>query len=533
MWSYQKYFVYKSARIEQQKAIEFAIDSFVKNQKRFVIVEAGTGVGKSAIGFSVARYINDMFSGDSYFLTTQKILQEQYVKDFSHFGLNNLKSSSNYLCSFYKGAQSCSAVLRELKVTNNQKLKQCCGGGNCHYSQEKKRFISGNFGITNFSYFLAETNYSGQLQKRELLVIDEAHNIEIELSKFVEVSISEHFSEKILKLKVPKDIKSQFAVHKWIMDSYLPKLLKIKKHFEKTLEKFNISQDKLKDFLQISSKFDLIDKHACKIERFLDVYEKDNWVLNISETEKAGSRKFEFKPIDISHFTESNLFNRGNKILMMSATIMDKDAFCESLGIDKNDCDFISLPSPFKKENKPILFSPVGSMAMKSIDQTLPKMALAVKAILDNHPNEKGIIHCHSYKIAKYLEENVKSDRILTHDSENRDRILFMHTNESKPTVILSPSMSEGVDLKGDASRFQVICKIPYPYLGDKLVKKRMNKWKWWYSLQTAKTIVQSVGRSIRTETDHAVTYILDEDWNRFYEKNKSIFPKDFKDCIL
>ena len=77
MWSYQNYFVYKNARKEQKKAIEFAVDSFVKEQKRFVIVEAGTGVGKSAIGFSIARYINDMFSGDSYFLTTQKILQEQ------------------------------------------------------------------------------------------------------------------------------------------------------------------------------------------------------------------------------------------------------------------------------------------------------------------------------------------------------------------------------------------------------------------------------------------------------------------------
>ena len=34
--------------------------------------------------------------------------------------------------------------------------------------------------------------------------------------------------------------------------------------------------------------------------------------------------------------------------------------------------------------------------------------------------------------------------------------------------------MQEGVDLKGDCSRFQVICKIPYPYLGDKWVKARM-----------------------------------------------------------
>ena len=102
----------------------------------------------------------------------------------------------------------------------------------------------------------------------------------------------------------------------------------------------------------------------------------------------------------------------------------------------------------------------------------------------------------------------------------------------NSPTVLLSPSMQEGVDLKGDMSRFQILCKIPYPYLGDKLVRKRMNKWSWWYPLQTAKAIVQSVGRSIRTNDDEAITYILDADWERFYNKNKDIFPPDFKSCI-
>ena len=103
---------------------------------------------------------------------------------------------------------------------------------------------------------------------------------------------------------------------------------------------------------------------------------------------------------------------------------------------------------------------------------------------------------------------------------------------DTRPTVLLSPSMQEGVDLKGDLSRFQILCKVPYPYLGDKLVKKRMNRWQWWYPLQTAKTIVQSVGRSVRSDTDSAVTYILDSDWERFYSRNKALFPKGFDDCI-
>ena len=38
-----------------------------------------------------------------------------------------------------------------------------------------------------------------------------------------------------------------------------------------------------------------------------------------------------------------------------------------------------------------------------------------------------------------------------------------------------------------------------------------------WYDLQTAKLIVQSAGRSVRSIDDTDVTYILDSDWSRFY----------------
>jgi len=64
------------------------------------------------------------------------------------------------------------------------------------------------------------------------------------------------------------------------------------------------------------------------------------------------------------------------------------------------------------------------------------------------------------------------------------------------------------------------------------VVKKRMNKWPGWYPLQTAKSIVQAVGRSIRSVDDHAVTYILDGQWRSFYGRNKKFFPDDFQKCI-
>jgi Rad3-related DNA helicase len=93
--------------------------------------------------------------------------------------------------------------------------------------------------------------------------------------------------------------------------------------------------------------------------------------------------------------------------------------------------------------------------------------------------------------------------------------------------------MTEGVDLKDDLSRFQIIMKVPYPYLGDKLIKKKMNKYDWYYGYATAKTVVQSVGRSVRNDKDVAVTYILDSGFNWFFEKNERFFSNDFKGCMI
>ena len=450
------------------------------------------------------------------------------MRDFGSCGMKNLTSSANYRCSYYKG-KTCAQARRELKVSQDQKFKSSCGGG-CHYVKDKKDFIEANDGVTNFPYFMAETNYSGNLTHRGLMVVDECHNTELQLSKFVEVTISEHFAKNVLKLSIPK-MTTQYQVFKWISGTYFPKLLSVHRHYKKMIEKLSIST-KMQEFLRVSQQFELLDKHECKVNRFMKAYHKDNWVMNIKESDKRGTISWEFKPISIGDFSEPNLFRNGKRILLMSATVMNPDAFCEVLGIPHNEVSFISIPSPFPIENRPIIFSPIHSMSKKNIDKGLPLMVQAVKAILQEHKGEKGIIHCHSYKIAKYLKQNIRSRRLLTHDTSNRDKVLHKHMTVNSPTVLLSPSMQEGVDLKGDMSRFQILCKVPYPYLGDKLIRKRMNKWSWWYPLQTAKSIVQSVGRSVRTETDEAVTYILDEDWGRFWNKNKDIFPPDFKRCI-
>ncbi len=535
---YQKFFPYDEIRDSQKQAIEFALNSFIDENKRFVIVEAGTGVGKSAIGYTVAKYLNsrvlkqeDSYEKGAYFLTTQKILQEQYIKDFGSCGMMSVKSSSNYTCD-YNSKNTCAESQRLLKVTDKKSrfFKKCTF--ECNYKKSKENFIAAETGVTNFAYFLAETYYSGKIKPRDLLIVDEAHNCDMQLSKFIEMSISEKFSNQVLNIKFPES-PTQLQAIGWIVEHYEPKLKLHVAHMESILEKYSSLRDKLDQFINISQKYEMLDKHLCKLHRFLEIYEKDNWIMNAVESNFQKSKKLEFKPVCVAPHSEDILFKSGKKVLMMSATILDFSGFCETLGIKEEEAAFISIPSPFPSENKPILYSGVGKMSSSSIDETLPKMATAIKEILKEHKNDKGIIHCHSYKVAHYLKKKIRSSRILIHNSENRDEILKKHIGSKNPTVLLSPSMTEGVDLKGEISRFQVLCKVPYPYLGDKLIKKKMNKWRWWYPLQTAKTVVQSVGRSIRSKDDYAVTYILDSDWERFYNRNSGYFPEDFKRSIL
>lgn len=535
---------FETLRKEQQIVIPEIIESF-KN-KKFFILEAPPGCGKSAFSTTIGNYyasnytFNEKYNCGTYIVVHQKILQDQYINEKwfkiinDNNEINNIKSSNNYYCDRLSSlGVTCGEVS---KYRRND--KEVCEFFNCKYFLEKTKFFKGKIGVTNIQYFLHLSAYMSKLlAKKELLIIDEAHTLESSLLQFISIEISEWISNIKLKIQFPKNLNDEKLIE-WINKTYIQKIISLisdlRNNIEKLIKKTNLNIEEKAALKSHSEDLEYWDKHLSKLKSTLEDYHPDTWIID-KTISKSGYHIFSFKPIIIDKYANKLVFDKGEKILLMSATILNKSSFCKSLGIKEDEAEFITLPSSFKKENRMIHYDPVGKMGRSDINDTLPKMAKKIDNIMKDYPNSKGIIHCNSYQIVNYLLNNIpkeSSKRFLTHTSLDRDKILNKHFETKKPTVLLTPSMAEGVDLKDDYSRFQILAKIPFPYLGDKRVMLKKKLQPWWYPYSTARIVIQGLGRSIRNENDFADSFILDENWDFFFRINKALFPKWFIESI-
>jgi Rad3-related DNA helicase len=508
-------FPFAAYRAGQREAIDRARDAFASG-KRFVVIEAPTGAGKSAMAVALAREANSAFV-----LTAQKLLQDQYVRDFPD--LAPMKGRANYDCLVaptHAAAAPCIA---------GRRFPEC---EDCPYFTAKDRAIAADGAIMNYAYYLAELNYAGGFGPRDLLVLDEAHGTEAALMNFVQVTVDEPGLARAgvdLRIPSPLDELGYFD----FAEDLAPRLMDRSFELEQELRKGGVSETAAVQQMQLKQ---WCDQLVGRLELLRESRYEDFVEWTVERAHRDRGVVLSFKPVTVASFAESYLFRFGERVLMMSATILDAPTFLRGLGIDPADAEVIDVPSTFPPENRPVVLRPAARLTRHVLDRELPKLVAAVAAIMDEHPDEKGVIHAHSYKIAGYLYANLPSDkraRLVTHHgSDGRDAALADHVLSDEPTVLLTPSMTEGIDLADDLSRWQVICKIPYPYLGDPQIAARKNVDPAWYDWRTCLGIVQGYGRSVRSDSDYAVTYVLDADFPAWFTRQRARFPEWFVEAV-
>jgi Rad3-related DNA helicase len=452
----------------------------------------------------------------------------------------------------------------------------------CGYFDQLNIAIASSHSIFNYSIFLALIPYKKSFHERDLLVLDEGHLLETEIVKFRGLTISKKrwrkyignfeitdhgydnterwidflidLETKMLRLIDNSSLADSLIIERNIKFNYYKG--KITSNEDKENSKKIVSASELFDSdEEIAGKYDNgnisntsnfsrelsvdIIRDTERLTRTINsiLANPKNWIISDIKKEDYKVTRVELKPLDIAPYCKF-VFEKASKTLIMSATILNHKSFCRSVGLDSDDVNFIQIQSDFPVENRPIHplnIAYLNYSNLKSIE-VISSIANTVDNIMFVHKNDKGIIHTSSYEQLNFIKENISQDnarRLLVTDPEiKRDEVIFQHMSTSKPTVLISPSLHTGLDLKDNLSRFQIITKVPYPNKSDRWINAKRKDDEEWYYWQTALKLIQAYGRSIRSKEDWAKTYVLDSAFSYFVKRNLNILPRWFVNAI-
>jgi ATP-dependent DNA helicase DinG len=520
-------------RLEQARLLAGLADALAEIEDdprapRVLLIEAPPGVGKSHVAMTLARW-----SGDAYLLTSQKLLQDQYEREFGA-DLALVKGRDNYPCERYPGG-----TVPTSRGMCRRRRGPACG---CPYVRAKQTALNAPIFCTNTAYFATLRHWhTEQLRRRRLLMIDEAHNLEGQLVgvftvRFTQEEMRQWFGGPLPRLPLADEYRPLLAGHVERLDAERVQI-------ERLLERLRPPALAAEQFLEMPptrEEQDLLEQREqlesalARLTFFLDAEDRE-WIVRYPDHAAA---ELALAPLTVAGMARE-LFDECAEVTVLSSAYLGHRAvLAEYFGLGEDEVRVFSTASPFSLEQRPIAYRPVGSFSHTTRARLEPALFAEVAAILAAHPGDKGLIHVPSYEAGRRLVGDLaaraprESRRLLWIDSAGgKSGALQLHRASALPTVLVSPSLREGVDLPDDFLRFQVLTKLPYPDLSDPWTAARRERDPRWYAVETAKALLQAYGRSCRHAEDHGVTYVLDEQFARFIQRYRVLLPEWFLDA--
>ena len=251
-------------------------------------------------------------------------------------------------------------------------------------------------------------------------------------------------------------------------------------------------------------------------------------------SERRRGNEISFKPVKVDRFGSERIWKHDKRFLLMAAMI--PDVTVSSLGWTE-PYKRVMVESQFHPRNRQVVVRPVANVSRKRFtDGEFQSLMAALSHALSTHPTDRVLIHSVSYALRDMVLSGLRGTRrVYTYQNASGRARAISEFKRTPGSVLLAPGLERGVDLPGDLCRAQIILKVPYLNLGDKQVSERL--WKTpdgpvWYNQHVATTILQMVGRGVRSVDDWCVAYVLDSTFVKWYREWGHLLPGWFRKAI-
>lgn len=450
------------------------------------ILSAPTAAGKTRMMTAIARWAHKKYKMQSSILVPNNVLLNQVVETE---GIFSLRGMEHYTCemSLEDRPRSCAERKRTMGET--------CGG--CVYRQRVRQAHKVPFRVINYYTYLAHKLYA------PVVLVDEAHLL-VNLAR--DLAAKHIWVDRILlaggnETRLPQSVDTYEKLLEWI-----------KKHTFR-----DEAWTKLKEELATGRMRYLVERGDRPYRgRYRDC--------------------LSLLPLDTSHEEKVSVLwptKKVKKVVLFSGTISRLEV--EQLALAGKRVKFIEVDSPIESKRRPVMIDKAGyQLTYPVADKELENMAQHISKIAHSNSKTKVLIHIPyalSNRMLPLLQAQL-GERVLGHDRENKQEIVDFFKASKEPLVLLGSGLYEGLDLYGDDYQVQIICKVPWPFLGDPAWKFISEHQPERYAWQAIQQVVQAAGRICRGPDDFGATFILDRSFKRLYAQHEHLFPRYFTDAV-
>jgi len=543
--------------------------SWYYSPSRFLGLSIPTGAGKS-LG---ALLLSKLSGARTIILTATKGLQVQYQKDSSLIGGVSVVGQNNFSCVLVSGLTADEGPCHE--------GLPCPVREQCPYRVQLRKALDANLVVTNYSYWLAQTNYSSGLGEFDLAILDEGHQCFSAMENYLTIFLSRidlqpmglDFPVIPVVLSSPpattpavkrrtktgavsppdgyqttpdsengavagldgvqdggqdsnQDKQDEWSIWQSWAERCQPVADESIAHVELDMREYRNAGKTVPN--HVSRAYRSAKSVAAKLERLSSVGE--DWVIQKTH------HGYRFVPKWVANYG-GHLFRDVPKVVLMSAILSHRS--CDYLGVPSDGSrTWIEMDSHFPPENTQIWHIPTARINYLTDDFGSTLWVSRIDQIIQRRLDRKGIVFTVSYDRARMLLSRSRfKDIMYAHSTGDVVQVVEKFKQAKPPAVLVSPTVTTGWDFPMDISghgipQYAVVGKIPYPDTRDVVTHARSDDDKEWTAFLAMETFVQECGRLSRRPTDLAEIFVTDDVFKWWYWKHKQFAPKWFQERV-